>query len=301
MSNNNTINQRSNLKIHRSKMDRRLERIEREQRVFDDEIGDDLGDTLKAIKTKKMKGVVEYENEEPKIPTDAQLLLDFEKTYKDSLYSDRTLSATRLDVSNEGDKDDASNFTILDNISCYLNENPAPSLEDVGLPRIAGKLGLNSQDGSSGKEKPISDSVDPDWLLESADDLMPSPLITTIITTKPTASKQKKHKIDEFINHKVPTAVQESVSTKVTPEVKNHALTMVTNVVVDIFRPRLHKFVSRVLRTEQITLTSSFALSSTNITIQQLKETLYEMMTNNIDSIAGDINIDLYIALSKIY
>nr|GEU69346.1 hypothetical protein [Tanacetum cinerariifolium] len=54
-----------------------------------------------------------------------------------------------------------------------------------------------------------------------------------------------------------------------------------------------------VLRTEQINLTTSSALSSTNITIPQLKETLYEMMTNNPNSIQGDINNDLYIALSK--
>ncbi|GKF73407.1 hypothetical protein Tco_0219739 [Tanacetum coccineum] len=108
-----------------------------------------------------MKGVVEYENEELEILTDAQLLLDFKKTCKDSLYSDRTLNATRLDVANEGDEDDASNFTILDNISRYLNKNPAPSLEDVGLPRIAGTSGLNSHDGIFGKENPIGDYVDP--------------------------------------------------------------------------------------------------------------------------------------------
>ncbi|GJR73747.1 hypothetical protein Tco_0086112 [Tanacetum coccineum] len=372
MSNNNTINQRLNPKMHRSEMDERyklakvakggviyyglpipdtmlndlirdmdaykevrktgvgkcpmrrgeggvpeptegLERIDREKRVFYDEISDDLDDTLKAIKTKKMKGVVEYENEEPEILTDAQLLLDFKKTCKDSLYCDRTLSATWLDVANEGDEDDASNFIILvreksmvdkekrtpilkiissprtqlsqDNISRYLNKNPVPSLEDVGLPRIAGTLGLNSQDGSSGKDKPIGDS---EHSIIGADDPIPSPPITKIITTKPTASKQKKH-IDEFINHKVLAAVQESVSTKVIQEVKNHAPTLVTNVVADIVRPRLHKFVSHILRTEQITLTSSPALSSTNITIPQLKEILYEMMTNNLDSIAENL------------
>nr|GEY53002.1 hypothetical protein [Tanacetum cinerariifolium] len=217
----------------------RLERIEREQRMIDEEINDDLDDTLEAMKTQNMKGEL-----------------------SDSLDSDQTLSATRLDVVDEGDEDDASNFTVLvhektmvskekrtpilttisslrtqssqDNISCYLNENPAPSLE-----------------------------------------------------------------MDEFITHKIPAAVQESVSAKVIKEVKNHAPTLVRDAVADIVRSRLHKVVSHVLRTEQITLTFSPALSSTNIIIPQLKETLYEMMTNNPDSIIRDINTELYIALSK--
>ncbi|GJW88102.1 retrovirus-related pol polyprotein from transposon TNT 1-94 [Tanacetum coccineum] len=60
----------------------RLERIKREQRMIDEEIDDNLDETLEALKTKKMKGVAEYENEEPQIPTDTQLVLDFEKTYK---------------------------------------------------------------------------------------------------------------------------------------------------------------------------------------------------------------------------
>nr|GEV37301.1 hypothetical protein [Tanacetum cinerariifolium] len=147
----------------------RLERIEREQRMINEEIDDDLDDTLEAmIETQELR---------------------------DSLDSDQTHSATRLDVVDEGDEDDASNFKVFvhgkqydvkekettthttinssrtrssqENISCYLDETYAPSLEDVGLPRIARKSGLNSHDGSFGKEKPRGDSVDLDRLRES--------------------------------------------------------------------------------------------------------------------------------------
>ncbi|GJQ99503.1 hypothetical protein Tco_0522488 [Tanacetum coccineum] len=187
-------------------------------------------------------------------------------------------------------------------------------MEGVGLPRTTGTSRLNSCDGRFRKEKPTSDSIDPDRLFESqtvivtevtiteatgpdqrgstrvdfvlitpdetptleatprgnpeltsctlgaskhpsdvlaqnlnlhvhpitdADDPIPSPHITTIIITKPTGSKQKKHlhrivtkvrrfnplskqfkalcekvdeqqrKIDEFVTHKVLAAVQE--------------------------------------------------------------------------------------------
>ncbi|GJZ88189.1 hypothetical protein Tco_0659971, partial [Tanacetum coccineum] len=100
----------------------------------------------------------------------------------------------RLDVDDEGNVGDASNFIVLvhektvakeketpilitissprtqssqDNVSRYLNENPAPSLEDVSLPRIVGTSGLNSHDRISRKENPIGDYVDQDWLPES--------------------------------------------------------------------------------------------------------------------------------------
>ncbi|GJW51109.1 hypothetical protein Tco_0092460 [Tanacetum coccineum] len=221
--------------------------------------------------------------------------------------------------------------------------DPAPSLEDVGLPKIAGTSRLNSHDGSSRKENPSGDSVDLDRLTKSqtvvipevtiteptrsdqrgatlvnlemhlkpggtqtpglqpggnpeltsctssasenlsdvlaqylnfqvqpktsVDDPIPSPPITTIITTKPTTSKGKKYvrqivtnakrfnpmvkqfkalqekvkeqlrKMDEFIANKVPAAVQESVSAKVIEEVKNHAPTVVPDVVDDIVQP----------------------------------------------------------------
>ncbi|GKF84221.1 hypothetical protein Tco_0249119, partial [Tanacetum coccineum] len=90
--------------------------------------------------------------------------------------------------------------------------------------------------------------------------------------------------MEEFIAHSVLAAVQESVSAKVIQEVKKCAPSLVSD---------------DVIRTEQITLTSSPTLSSTNNTILQLRETLYKMMTNDLDSITGDINTNLYIALSK--
>ncbi|GKA75038.1 hypothetical protein Tco_0781416 [Tanacetum coccineum] len=111
--------------------------------------------------------------------------------------------------------------------------------------------------------------------------------------------EEQLRNMDEFIADKVPTAIQEPISTKVIQEVHNHAPTLVLDVVADIVRPCLHKVVSHVLYTEHITLTTSLALSSTNITIPQLKETLYEMMSNNLKSTQGDINNDLYIALSQ--
>ncbi|GJX37616.1 hypothetical protein Tco_0250919 [Tanacetum coccineum] len=111
--------------------------------------------------------------------------------------------------------------------------------------------------------------------------------------------KEQLRKMDEFIADKVPTAIQEPISTKVIQEVYNHAPTLVLDVVADIVRPCLHKVVSYVLCTEHITLTISLASSSTNITIPRLKETLYEMMSNNPKSTQGNINNDLYIALSQ--
>ncbi|GKB62602.1 hypothetical protein Tco_0918788, partial [Tanacetum coccineum] len=58
----------------------RLERIEREQILADEEIDDDLDDILEAMKTQKLKGVAEYDDDEPQITPDAQLLLDFKRT-----------------------------------------------------------------------------------------------------------------------------------------------------------------------------------------------------------------------------
>nr|GFB57792.1 hypothetical protein [Tanacetum cinerariifolium] len=275
-------------------------------KMMDDKIDDDLDGTLEALNTQKLKGVVDYEYEATKISIDAQLLMDFKKTCKlsrkkaliqelskgqgegsrtriqtqeprDSLYSD--LSATRLYVIHEGEEDDASNFT--DNVSRYLNENHAPYLEDVSLPKAVGTAWLNSHDESFGKEKPKGDSVDPDQLHESQTVVVP------------------ERKMEEFIAHSVPAAVQESVFTKVIQEVKKHAPSLVFDAVTDTIRPRLHKVVSHVLRTEQITLTSSPTLSSTNITIPQLKETLYDRMTTNPELSDDDVNTALYIALAK--
>nr|GEY27172.1 hypothetical protein [Tanacetum cinerariifolium] len=78
--------------------------------------------------------------------------------------------------------------------------------------------------------------------------------------------------MEEFIAHSVPAAVQESVFTKVIQEVKKHAPSLVFDVVTDTIRPRLHKVVSHVLRTE---------------------------MTTNPELSDDDVNTALYIALAK--
>ncbi|GJV52185.1 hypothetical protein Tco_1447926 [Tanacetum coccineum] len=189
--------------------------------------------SVETMKTQNMKGVAEYDDAEPQIPTNAQLLLYFKKTCKlsrreafiqelsrvkgegsqtsiethkvrDSLDSDRTLSANRLDVIDEGDEDDASNFVVFlhgkqydltekqkktttyiniisprtkssqDNVSRYLNETTAPLLEDVGLPRITRMSGLNSHGGSSRKEKPNDQrgSARVDFMLITPDEIL---------------------------------------------------------------------------------------------------------------------------------
>ncbi|GJR69836.1 probable sodium/metabolite cotransporter BASS4, chloroplastic [Tanacetum coccineum] len=53
-----------------------------------------------------------------------------------------------------------------DDIYRYLNENPAPTMGDVGLLVDVGMSGLNSHDGSSRNEKPCGDSFDPGLLFE---------------------------------------------------------------------------------------------------------------------------------------
>ncbi|GKB53680.1 hypothetical protein Tco_0904433 [Tanacetum coccineum] len=192
-----------------------------------------------------------------------------------------------------------------------------------------GTSGLNSHDESSGKERQSGDFVDPDRLHESQTIVVPKIIMTkhtrpdqrgstrvdsVLITPdeSPTleatprvnpkltsctsgASKhpsdalaqnlnlkalqekveKQQRKMDKFIANKVPTVVKELVYAQVNTQVKNHASIL------------------------QITLTSSSALSTTNITIPQWEETLYEMITNNPYFIIGDINTDLYIALSK--
>ncbi|GJZ62646.1 hypothetical protein Tco_0618783 [Tanacetum coccineum] len=169
---------------------------------------------------------------------------------------DQTPSSTKLETINEGDEDDASNYMVFvhdkeklvnekdtpitktlssprtessqDDVLHYLNEPPSPSLRDVGYPKNVGTSRLNSYDGSSRKEKLSGDSA----IQEKAE--------------------EQQRRINEFIAGKVPAAVQESVSTQVIHEVKNHTPTLVPNVVADFIRPCLHKVVSHVLRTEQI-------------------------------------------------
>nr|GEY89157.1 hypothetical protein [Tanacetum cinerariifolium] len=105
--------------------------------------------------------------------------------------------------------------------------------------------------------------------------------------------------MDEFISDKVQLVVQELVYAQVISEVKNHASTLVPDTVVDFIQPCLHKVVSHVLHTEQISLTTTSVLSTTSITVPKTKERLYEMMSSNLKSIECEINNDLYIALSK--
>ncbi|GJW61210.1 hypothetical protein Tco_0110545 [Tanacetum coccineum] len=308
MSNNNTFNQRSDANMHSKDMDEKFKPTKVTKKGFI-HYGLSILDTLLNDTIREMdayKDNVENSKEVVVPMAQPQLVDPTQGTHKntkalsrkerliqelsggpsegfetrietqelrDSLDSDQTHSATRLDVVDEEDKDDASNF--MENISRYLNETSAHSLEDVGLPRIARKSGLNSHDGSSRKEKPRGDFVDPDRLLESqtinvpevsmseptrpdqhgstgvdsvlitldetltlelpprgnpeltsctsgasenpldvlaqnlnfqvqpitnADDPIPSPPITTIITTKPTTSKKKEARVSD--NHK---------------------------------------------------------------------------------------------------
>ncbi|GJZ58136.1 hypothetical protein Tco_0613630 [Tanacetum coccineum] len=209
---------------------------------------------------------------------------------RDSLDSDHTPRATRLDnVVDEGDEDDVSNYTVfvhdkekeakdketpifkplssnmtessLDDVSRYLNENPAPFLGDVGLPRNAGTpdehgstvvnhvmhltpgetliLCLIPKGNpeltsciSGAYENPLNVlaktsnfQVQP---ITVVDDPVPSPYTTTTTTTKPTSSQKKKYVLSAF---------EESISTHVINEVKNHAPTLVLDVVVDFILP----------------------------------------------------------------
>nr|GEW34165.1 hypothetical protein [Tanacetum cinerariifolium] len=152
----------------------RLERIEIEQRIIDEEINDDLDDNLEAITSKlsrKERLIQEFSGGpckgfETRIET---------WDLKDSLDSDQTCNATRLDIVDEGDEDDASNFTVFvhgkqydikekemettthttisssrtpssqENISCYLNETSAPSLEELACRGLQKNRLLKSQ------------------------------------------------------------------------------------------------------------------------------------------------------------
>nr|GEY57426.1 hypothetical protein [Tanacetum cinerariifolium] len=145
--------------------------------------------------------------------------------YRDSIDSHQRPSFTRLDdVVNEGDMDEVSNYMVFahdkhkeakdkqthifsplsprpDDVSHYLNENPAPSLGHVGLPRTA----------------------------------------RTVIIIEPTE-----------------------------PEQNGFTITLTTT-----------------------------GLPTTNITITKLKKQLLDIMSNDPDSMKGQISLDLYNALSN--
>ncbi|GJT95210.1 hypothetical protein Tco_1090728 [Tanacetum coccineum] len=157
---------------------------------------------------KNDSGDVEGQGEGSEIRKDTQDDMDF-------IDSDQTPSATRLDnIVNEGNVDDVSNYTVFvhykqkeakekethifkplsppttgsshDDVSCYLNKNPTPSLRDVGLPRTTRTSGLNSHNRSSRKGKPCGDSIDLDRLPESQRLIVPK-----FTMTEPTG--QNKH------------------------------------------------------------------------------------------------------------
>ncbi|GKD36560.1 hypothetical protein Tco_1252069 [Tanacetum coccineum] len=156
---------------------------------------------------KNDSGDVEGQGEGSEIRKDTQDDMDF-------IDSDQTPSATRLDnIVNEGNVDDVSNYTVFvhykqkeakekethifkplsppttgsshDDVSCYLNKNPTPSLRDVGLPRTTRTSGLNSHNRSSRKGKPCGDSIDLDRLPESQRLIVPK-----FTMTEPTGQNQ---------------------------------------------------------------------------------------------------------------
>ncbi|GJX16190.1 hypothetical protein Tco_0217022 [Tanacetum coccineum] len=346
------------------------------------------------------KGVAEFDDK-PYMSPDAQLLIDFKKGSKlsrqerliqelsegpgegsmarnetqddrNSLDRDKTLSTPRLEiVVDEGDEDDASNFTVFvhgkqynvndkerpihttissprtrlshDNVSRYLNKTPAPSLEDVGLPRIARTSGLNSHDKSSRKENPRGDSIDLDWLIESQTVIVPEVTMTeptgpdqrgsTIVNPEmhltpgetPTlgllpgqnpeltrctscASKNPSNVLAQNLNFQIvtnarrfnPMAKQFKALQEKVEEQQRKMDEFIADKVLSAVQESFSAQVIRKSRTMlQHCLTTTPALTSTNITIPQLKARLYKMMSNNPETIQGDINNHLYIALSK--
>ncbi|GJY07051.1 hypothetical protein Tco_0374105 [Tanacetum coccineum] len=114
----------------------------------------------------------------------------------------------------------------------------------------------------------------------------------------PASKEVKETYVDDLIQMHVATLltiVEELVSAQVINEVKNHA----PELVVDFIQPRLHSIVLHVLCTEPISLSSTPRLSITNITILEMKEQRLDTMSNNPDSIKGEVNNDLYNALSN--
>nr|GEU87192.1 polyprotein, putative [Tanacetum cinerariifolium] len=90
---------------------------------------------------------------------------------RNSLDSDKRLSNTKKDDFNLDDKILKDNpprtESFQDDISCHLNENHAPSLEDVDLPRTAERSGLDFQGERFMEEKPSRDFIDTDRITES--------------------------------------------------------------------------------------------------------------------------------------
>ncbi|GJX37615.1 hypothetical protein Tco_0250918 [Tanacetum coccineum] len=154
----------------------KLEKIKRKQRMIDEEINDDLDDTLEEMKTQKLKGVAEYDDE-LQITPDAQ----------DSLDSDQTSSATSLDVVDKGDEDDVSNYTVLiHEKTSVAKEKGIPILTTISSIRTRSNVRLNYHAGSSGKEKLSGDFVDQDRLPKSQTIVVPE-----VTMTEPTGPDQR--------------------------------------------------------------------------------------------------------------
>ncbi|GKC14114.1 hypothetical protein Tco_1010896 [Tanacetum coccineum] len=260
--------------VKEKRLKEKLERIEREQRLADEEIDDDLDDILEAMKTQKLKGVAEYDDDEPQITPDAQLLLDLRELEN----SDQTLSATRLDDVDEGDEDDVSNYKVL--VHEKTKEKPSgdsfdpdrlPESQTVVVTEVTMTEPTEPDQHGSIRVDYVSITPDETLTLElpprgnpkltsctSGASANPSDVLAQNLNMQALQDKVKEQQrnMDEFIANKVPDTVQESVSTKVIQEVKNHAPTLVHDVVADIVRPCLHKVASHVLRIEKITLTS---------------------------------------------
>ncbi|GJT28597.1 hypothetical protein Tco_0908872 [Tanacetum coccineum] len=173
--------------------------------------------------------------------------------------------------------------SIVVNLVMNLTQWETPTLGSIpgGNPELISCTSGASKNASDVMVQNLNLQVQP---ITGVDDLIPYPPIITIITIKPTRFKRKKI-MDEFIAEKVPATVQESVSAQVINEVKNHAHILVPDVVADFIRPCLHKVVLHVHHTKRISLTTTPTLSTTDITIPELKKKLYEMMPNNTKSI----------------
>nr|GEW15454.1 hypothetical protein [Tanacetum cinerariifolium] len=160
----------------------KLERTKIEQQIAAKEIDDDIDGTLEAVKTQKLKGITKTDNE-PQISLDAQLLLDLKKD------SDQTPSATRLETFDEGDEDDASNYSVfVHDKEKEVTEKETPITKPLSSLRTESSRDdvLRSLNKPLAPSKPIGDSVDLDWLTKSQTVDVPE-----VTMTKPTGPDQR--------------------------------------------------------------------------------------------------------------
>ncbi|GJX66367.1 hypothetical protein Tco_0300710 [Tanacetum coccineum] len=245
--------------------------------------GEELVERVKSFKTKivlstkkkpasKAKEVKEMYVDDPDQIHVATLL--------DRLTNSQTVDVPEVTITELTGPDQRGSIVV--NLVMNLTPGETPTLGSIpgGNPELISCTSGASENASDVMAQNLNLQVQP---ITGVDDLIPYPPITTIITIKPTRFKRKKI-MDEFIAEKVPTAVQESVSAQVINEVNNHAHILVPDVVADFIRPCLHKVVLHVHHTERISLTTTPTLSTTNITIPELKKKLYEMMPNNAKS-----------------